>query len=318
MLHTKRSRKYANDRDIMKCLPVLIVVTCVTFALLLLLRTFFLSSPVSAMNQHHLATAQRRRLVGINPMLAALRNRRASSSSSEEDDGFSEALRKYTNLEIFEGTVLRIKGTDIEVGECVYEYDSNQKLDSDDINKIYVHLIKVRKPFRRQRLPQLLLALMVLEEYMNVEQINMTAAHFAGESELPPHFYYAQKMNFQVATVNTYVGGNVRTTEDAQNLQNWLQRFNMRGMGTKAGFRVQGYDLSKEKEFMTLQRENFCNEATTDNSKLIKWKEVGFYLDTSGRHRPQWLRDEITTLEEMEEDDERYVFRAGIPGRHVA
>jgi len=323
MLRTtsKRSGKDANDRDTMKCLPVLTVASCITFALLLMLRTFFLSPPISAVDHHHVATAQCRRLVGINPMLAGLRNRfgrGSSSSSSDEDAGFSEALRKYTNLEIFEGTVLRIKGTDIEVGECVYEYDSNQKLDSDDINKIYVHLIKVRKPFRRQRLPQLLLALMVLEEYMNVEQINMTAAHFAGESELPPHFYYAQKMKFQVATVNTYVGGTVRTTEDAQNLQNWLERFNMRGMGTKAGFRVQGYDLSKEKEFMTLQRENFCNEATTDNSKLIQWKQVGFYLLTDVGRRPQWLRDEITTLEEMEEDDERYVFRAGVPGRHVA
>jgi hypothetical protein len=314
MIRTRCYGKDANDRDIMKCLTVLTVATCVTFALLLMLRIFFLSSPISAMDHHQQASVQHRRLV--NPMLAGLRNRfGSSSSSSEEDDGFSEALRKYTNLEIFEGTALRIKGTDTEVGEFAYKL--NEKLDSDDDNEMYIDLIKVKNEFRGQGLPQLLIALTVLEDYMNVEKINLTAAHFHLAGELPPHVYYAKKMEFHVK--RNRAGHAVKiTTEDVKNVEDWLDRFDMRRMGTKAGFRVQGYDLSKEKEFMTLQRENFCNEATTDNSKLIKWKEVGFYLDTSGRHRPQWLRDEITTLEEMEEDDERYVFRAGIPGRHVA
>jgi len=323
MLRTtsKRSGKDANDRDTMKCLPVLTVASCITFALLLMLRTFFLSPPISAVDHHHVATAQCRRLVGINPMLAGLRNRfgrGSSSSSSDEDAGFSEALRKYTNLEIFEGTALRIKGTNTEVGEFAYEL--KQRLDSDEGNEMYIHRIKVRKEFRGQALPQLLIALTVLEEYMNVEKINLTAAHFDGE--LPPHVYYAKKMKFHVARNRAGHAGHaahaveITTTEDAKNVEDWLDRFDG-WMGTKDGFRAQGYDLSKEKEFMKLQRENFYNEATTDKSKLIKWKQLCMYLDTSRRGRPQWLRDEITKLEEMEENDERYVFQAGVRGRHV-
>jgi len=312
MIRTRCYGKDANDRDIMKCLTVLTVATCVTFALLLMLRIFFLSSPISAMDHHQQASVQHRRLV--NPMLAGLRNRfGSSSSSSEEDDGFSEALRKYTNLEIFEGTALRIKGTDTEVGEFAYKL--NEKLDSDDDNEMYVNLIKVRKEFRGQRLPQLLLALTVLEDYMNVEKINLTAAHFDGE--LPPHVYYAKKMKFHVKRNGSDHAVKIATTEDAQNVEDWLHRFDMRRMGTKDGFQ-QGYDLSKEKEFMKLQRENFYNEATSDKSKLIKWKQLCMYLDTSGRQRPQWLSDEITMLEEMEENGERYVFKAGVRGRHVA
>merc|ERR1712000_228599 len=84
----------------------------------------------------------------------------------------------------------------------------------------------------------------------------------------------------------------ITTTEDARNVEDWLNRFSFRGIGTENGFRAQGYDLSNEEEFMTLQRVNFCNEATID--KLIKWKQLCMYLDTSRRGRPQWLRDEIT------------------------